>query len=85
MTKVTVSVVGNDMTSMVEGKGVAELQKCVDKMQDDLQWTLLIKSKASLPKTENPGENWFNAQQSAHLTKSRWAQFWDKLSAAFRR
>jgi len=26
-----------------------------------------------------------NAQQSAHLTKSRWAQFWDKLSAAFRR
>ena len=26
-----------------------------------------------------------NAQQSAHLTKSRWAQFFDKLSAAFRR
>lgn len=24
-------------------------------------------------------------QQSVHLTKSRWVQFWDKLSAAFRR
>lgn len=28
---------------------------------------------------------WVNAQQSVHLTKSRWAQFWDKLSASFRR
>ena len=28
----------------------------------------------------------FNAaQQSVHLTKSRWAQFLDKLSVAFRR
>lgn len=26
-----------------------------------------------------------HAQQSVHQTKSRWAQFWDKLSAAFRR
>lgn len=25
------------------------------------------------------------SQQSVSLTKSRWAQFWDKLSAAFRR
>jgi hypothetical protein len=25
------------------------------------------------------------AQQGVHLTKSQWAKFWDKLSAAFRR
>jgi hypothetical protein len=63
MTTVTVSVTGNDITSAVEGKGIAELQKCVDKMQDDLQWSLLIKSKATLNR-----ENWFDAQQSVHLT-----------------
>ncbi len=68
MTTVTVSVTGNDITSAVEGKGIAELQKCVDKMQDDLQWSLLIKSKATLIETENPGENWFDAQQSVYLT-----------------
>jgi hypothetical protein len=26
-----------------------------------------------------------SAQHGVHLTKSRWALFWDKLSAAFRR
>ncbi len=46
MTTVTVSIVDNDMASTIEGKGVDELQKCVDKMRDGLCWTLLIKSKA---------------------------------------
>jgi hypothetical protein len=87
MTTVTVTIAGNDMTSSVEGKGGAELQKCVDKMQDGLQWTLLIKSKATLIKTENPGENWFNAHQGVHLTAfgaSARARIADMLEPAIR-
>lgn len=52
------SIVGDDMTTMIQGVGRKKLQKALDKMQDGLSWTLVIQSKASLRHTtNNPGTN----------------------------
>lgn len=57
------------MTSLIEGVGRDELQKCIDKFQDGLQWYLVVKSKANfIQTTTNPGVNWKSAQHRMHLT-----------------
>lgn len=69
MTILRISVTDNEMTSLVEGFGKDELQKCVDKLQDDPPWYLVIKSKANyVQTTTNPGRNWQSVQKSIYMT-----------------
>jgi len=49
MTIVKVQITGDKMTSTIEGAGIQELKEVINKLGAcDYQWTLIIKSEASL-------------------------------------
>jgi len=56
MTTVKFSVIGNKMTSIVDGFGKEELQKILDKMNGDYKWYFELYSDSTLFQTEI-GEN----------------------------
>ncbi len=52
MTTFRFLVVGNNMTSMIDGFGKEELEKILDKMNADHKWHLEICSEAILKQTK---------------------------------
>lgn len=64
MPQIRFSIIGNNMTSLIEGVGKKELQECIDKLQDGLPWYLVVKSKANFVQTTtNHGVNWATYQR----------------------
>ncbi len=52
MTTVNMKITGNKVISTIDGVGVDELKKVLEKMQDGLKWHIEVYSEASLQKVE---------------------------------